>query len=51
MQKEELFEQLERFLQRKLSPEECQFLVVASDVLKVKTEPPAKAAPGSSRFA
>jgi hypothetical protein len=46
MRKEELFEQLERFLQRKLSPEERQFLVLASDVLKLKNQPLTNAATG-----
>jgi hypothetical protein len=51
MRNEELFKQVERLLQRKLSPEECKFLVVASQVNNPKKKAVAKAATGSFRVA
>ena len=51
MRSEELFKQVERLLQRKLSPEECKFLIVASQVNNPEKKAVAKAATGTSRVA
>jgi hypothetical protein len=51
MSSEELFRQVERLLQRKLSAEECKFLIVARQVNNLKKKAVAKAANGSSRVA
>lgn len=51
MHSEELFKQVERLLQRKLSPEEYKFLVVASQVNNPKKKAVARAATGTSRVA
>jgi hypothetical protein len=51
MHSEELFKQVERLLQRKLSPEECKFLIVASQVNNPKKQALAKAATANPRVA
>jgi len=51
MHSKELFKQVERLLQRKLSAEECKFLVVASQANNLKKQAVAKAATGTSRVA
>jgi len=51
MHSAELFKQVERLLQRKLSPEECKFLVVASQVNNPEKKAVAKAATASPRVA
>ncbi len=51
MHSEELFKQVERLLQRKLSPEEYKFLVVASQVSNPKKKAVAKPATARSRVA
>jgi len=51
MRHQELSQQVERFLQRKLSPEESKFLVLASQLLKPKKEPLTKAATASAKIA
>ena len=51
MRSEDLFKQVERLLQRKLSPEECKFLVVASQVNNPKKKALAKAATANSKVA
>jgi hypothetical protein len=51
MHNEEIFKQVERLLQRKLSPEECKFLIVASQVNNPEKKAVAKAATGTSRVA
>ena len=47
----ELFKQVERLLQRKLSPEECKFLTAASEVLEPKKKDVAKAATANPKVA
>jgi len=51
MRHQELFEQVERFLQRPLSPEECQFLILASEVFEPKKKPFPKAATANAKIA
>jgi hypothetical protein len=51
MRKQELLEQVDRFLERKLSPEECKFLLLASSALKVKKKPLARAPAANSKVA
>lgn len=42
MSNQELFKQVEHLLQRQLTPEECKFLALASEVLQKKEGPPRK---------
>ena len=47
MRSEDLFKQVERLLQRKLSAEECKFLIVASQVNNPEKKAVAKATANS----
>jgi hypothetical protein len=40
MSNDELFQQVQLLLQRKLTPEECRFLTLAGEVLNGKHKPP-----------
>ncbi|MGC2108858.1 MAG: hypothetical protein WA655_05030 [Candidatus Korobacteraceae bacterium] len=40
MSNQQLFEQVENLLRRKLTPEECKFLALANEVLQQKKDPP-----------
>lgn len=51
MRNEQLFQQVEQLLQRKLSPEECKFLIVASQVSNPEKKALAKAAAANPKVA
>jgi len=51
MSNEQLFRQVEILLQRKLTPEEGRFLVLASEVVNQKKKPPYKVAKASAKIA
>ena len=51
MSNKELFEQVQLLLQRNLTPEECQFLVLANKVFSEEKKPLQKAAAASVKIA
>ena len=51
MSNEELLAQVERFLERELSPEECEFLILASKALALNQQPLTRAAAAIAKIA
>lgn len=51
MSNEDLFERVQLLLQRKLTPEECQFLMLAKEVLGAEKKPLQRAAAANAKIA